>query len=113
MAELRTLLKPGEKVRLLAISIDSPAQSARLAQNIANDGHGPLTYPLLSDPDHKTIDAYGLRDPAYDGAKFAGIPHPAVYVVDRNGRVVWATVESDYRKRPSNDDIRAALDALK
>jgi len=31
----------------------------------------------LSDPGHKIIDAYGLHDPAYDGKRFDGIPHPA------------------------------------
>ena len=113
MAELRSLLKPGEPVRLYAISIDTPAQSATLAEKIAKDGHGPVNSLLLSDPDHRTIDAYGIHDPAYDGEKVEGIPHPAVYVVDRTGRVAWAVVETDYRKRPSNDDIRRALDALK
>lgn len=113
MAELRTLLRPGEPVRLYAISVDTPAQSAALAEKIATDGRGPVNSLLLSDPGHRTIDVYGVRDPAYDGEKFEGIPHPAVYIVDRTGRVAWAVVEADYRKRPSNDDIRAALDALK
>ena len=67
---------------------------------------------MLSDPAHKVIDAYGLHDPAYDGTKFDGIPHPTVYVIDKNGRVAWAKVETDYKVRPSNTDIRAALESL-
>jgi peroxiredoxin len=67
----------------------------------------------LSDPDHKIIDAYGLRDPAYEGQKVYGIPHPAVYVINKQGKVVWAKVESDYKQRPTNEEIRAALDSLK
>ena len=66
----------------------------------------------MSDPEHRTIDAYGLRDPAYEGQKFYGIPHPAVYVIDKMGRVAWARIESDYKQRPTNDDIRAALNRL-
>jgi peroxiredoxin len=113
LAELRSLLKSGEQVRLFAISVDTPAQSAVLAEKLAKDERGPVNYLLLSDPGHTTIDAYGVRDPAYDGEKFDGIPHPAVYVVDRKGRISWAVVEADFRKRPSIEDIRAALDALK
>ena len=46
-------------------------------------------------PDHKTIDAYGLRDPAYKGQEVDGIPHPAVYIIDKDGKVSWARIESD------------------
>ena len=113
MAGLRTLLKKDENVKLFAISVDPPEVSKELAAKLAADKRGEINFPLLSDPNHQTIEAYGLRDPAYDSQKFAGIPHPAVYVIDKNGVVVWAKVESDYRKRPTNDEIRAALDALK
>lgn len=113
MAALRTLLRKNENVKLYAISVDGPRESQGLAKKIASDGKGPVTFPLLSDPEHKTIDAYGLRDPAYEGQKIYGIPRAAVYVVDKGGRVAWADIESDYRERASNQDIRAALDALK
>ena len=102
-----------ENVKLYAISIDPPVVSKDFAAKLAADGRGELTLPLLSDPDHRTIDAYGLHDPAYDGGKFAGIPHAAVYVIDKNGIVTWAKVESNYRERPANDEIRAALNSLK
>ena len=113
MAAVRTLLKKGENVKLYAISVDSPEVSRDFAKKIASDGKGEVTFPILSDPEHKIIDAYGLRDPAYEGQKFAGIPHPAVYVIDKSGKVVWARIESNYRERPASDEIRAALDALK
>ncbi len=112
MAELRNLLKKDENVRILAISVDRPDVSKELATKIAADGKGQINFSLLSDPDHRTIDAYRLRDPAYDGEKLAGIPHPAVYVIDKKGVVVWAKVESDYKRRPTNDEIRAAINAL-
>jgi peroxiredoxin len=113
LSELRSLLKPNEQVRLLAISVDDHEKTKELAAKIAADGNGSVNYTMLSDPGHKIIDTYGLHDPAYDGTKFDGIPHPAVYVIDTNGRVVWAKVESDYKVRPSNADIRAALQSLK
>ena len=71
-----------------------------------------MSFPILSDPGHRVIDAYGIRDPDYNGQKFEGIPHPAVYIVDKNGRVAWAKVESDYKERPTDDDIRSALKTL-
>ncbi len=64
---------------------------------------------MLSDPDHRVIDAYGLRDPAYTAQKFDGIPHPAVYVIDKTGHVVWAKIEMDYKQRPADEEIRAAV----
>ena len=113
MAGLRTLLKKDENVKLFAISVDPPDAGKELVAKLAADKRGEINFPLLSDPNHRTIEAYGLRDPAYDGQKFAGIPHPAVYVIDKNGTVAWAKIESNYRQRPTNDEIRAALNALK
>lgn len=113
MAELRSLLKKDEDPKLYAISVDPPDVSKDFAAKIAADGEGAVDFAILSDPDHKTIDAYGLRDPAYAGQKFDGIPHPAVYLVDKTGHVTWAKVESDFRKRPTNEEIRAALDELR
>jgi len=109
---LRSLLKKDENVKLYAISVDPPDVSKDFAAKLGSDNKGPVTFPILSDPDHKIIDAYGLRDPAYEGQKVFGIPHPAVYVIDKTGKVAWARVESNYRERPANQEIRAALDAL-
>ncbi len=113
LAELRSLLNAKENVQLYAISIDSPARSKDFATKIAADKRGAITYRLLSDPNHQTIDAYGLHDAAYDGQEFAGIPHASVYVIDKQGRVTWSRISADYKKRPTNSDIRAALDSLK
>ena len=100
-------------MRLYAISIDPPEVSKTFAEKIAADGKGPLDFPLLSDHGHKIIDAYGLLDPSYTGQDVYGIPHPAVYVIDKSGRVSWAKIESNYRERPVNAEIRTALDALR
>jgi len=112
LSELRSLLKADEQVRVLAVSVDDHGKTKQLIDKIAADGNGAVNYTMLSDPGHKVIDAYGLHDPAYNGTKFDGIPHPTVYVIDKNGRIAWAKVETDYKVRPSNTDIRAALEAL-
>ena len=113
MAELRTLKQKGDKFAVIAISVDPAVRSVGLRAKIASDGKGEINYPLLSDPGHQTIDAYGLYDPAYAGKGFDGIPHPAVYIVNKKRQVVWARVEADYRKRPTIEEIRKAIADLK
>jgi peroxiredoxin len=113
LAELRFLIEKDEPVRLYAISVDTPAESTEFAKKIAADGRGEIAFPLLSDPDHRVIDAYGLRDPTYAEQKFDGIPYPTVYIIDKAGRIAWAKVNQDYRQRSSNQEIRAALVSMK
>ena len=112
MAGLRDLARAYGDVRFYAISRDLPAESHDLAGKIARDGRGAVSFSLLSDPRSEVIDRYGLRDPAYAGEKIDGVPRPSVFVLDQRGRVRWAKVESDYRERPSNEEIAAALDAF-
>ncbi len=81
-------------------------------EKISKDG-GKLPFPLLSDPNHQTIDAYGLFDPAYIGKGVEGIPRPAIFILDKSRNVKWAKIESDFRNRPTIEEIRAELDRLK
>ena len=67
-------------------------------------------YPLLSDPDHRVIDRYGLYNP--DESRRRPVPHPTTLVIDRRGVIRWKFVELNYRIRPELDDIVAAVNAL-
>ena len=109
MAGFRELVASHPNINLLAISVDAPEKSRTVAEKIAADGKGAVTFRLLHDEGSKTIDAYGLRDPAYEGQSTAGIPHPAVFILDSSRRVVWRRIETDYRLRPTNDEIAAAI----
>lgn len=91
------------------MSVDDPATSRTFRSKLEADGKGSIPITFLSDPENRTIDRYGLRDPAYAGKKVEGIPRPAVFVLDRNGRIVWSKVETDYTQRPTNAEIIAAL----
>jgi peroxiredoxin len=113
LAELSSLLKADEKVKLYAISVDSQDKNKTLLEKVVASGKGKINFPLLSDPGSKTIDAYGIRDPAYTGKQFDGIPHPAIYIVNKEGKVAWSKIEEDYRKRPANAEIRTELDKTK
>jgi peroxiredoxin len=113
LAELRSLVKQEEQVRFFAISVDSPAESKQFAEQIAADGKGEVNFAILSDPAHRVIDAYGVRDSAYNGQKFEGIPHATVYLIDKDGRVAWTRVETDYKRRPNNEEVESALKSLR
>ena len=112
LADLRELLKAGDKAKIYAVSIDAADKSNDLTRKIEKDGKGKINYSFLSDAGAKTIDAYGLRDPRYKDEKVNGIPYPTVYVVGSDRKIVWAKLEKDYTNRPTNAEIRAAVDKL-
>lgn len=113
LSDLRGLLKTDEKTKLYAVSIDPAEKTNELVKKIEKDGKGAVNYSFLSDAGAKTIDAYGLRDPRYKNEAVNGIPYPTVYVIDAERKVVWAKLEKDYKQRPTNDEIRAAIDELR
>ena len=110
-------MQGNEQVNVYAISVDGPAESREFAAKISADGKGDVSFPILSDPGHRLIDAYGIRDPDYNGQKFEGIPHPSVYIIDKDGRVAWTRVETDYKQvskasRSEPDFWRCTLDPV-
>jgi peroxiredoxin len=102
-------LTPAEKkqTQILAVSIDSHDDSKKFVQKLKERFSGDLDFPLLADKDHKVIDRYGILNP-----NSKGWPHPATYVIDRQGIVRWRFIETDYKKRPTNDQILEALRKL-
>ena len=113
LVELRSLLNSEDKVKILAITIDNAERNKGVLARIAKDGKGELPFPILTDERHKTIDSYGVFDPAYIGQEFEGIPHPAIFILDKNRKVLFARIEPDYKKRPTNAELRVELDKLK
>lgn len=65
---------------------------------------------MLTDTDHKVIDRYGLFNP--DEPRSRPVPHPTAIVIDKEGVVRWKFVEVDYKIRPTNADILAALNDI-
>ena len=88
---------------IAGVVVDDPATNATLARDAA------LAYPILSDPDLHTIDAYGLRD-AGAGPDGHDIAHPASVLVDRAGIVRWTDVTQNFRVRPTPGEVLAAID---
>jgi peroxiredoxin len=106
LGELKGLLTPEEKnrVQILAVSVDSHDDSKKFVQKLKEKFTGDLDFPLLEDKDHKVINRYGILNP-----NSKGWPHPATYVLDKQGVVRWRFIETDYKKRPTNAQILEAL----
>ena len=99
--------KGKKNAELIAVSVDNRELLQTMADKIAADGVKP-DFTFLSDPGHRVIDRYGLRNP--DNPR--GIPHPTTYVIDQNGIVRWKFTEVNYKIRPTNEMIVAALGKL-
>jgi peroxiredoxin len=110
LGELKSLLtkQQKEKAQILAVSVDNHEDSKKLTQMMQKRFEGEFDFPLLEDKEHKVIDRYGLFNP--DGK---GWPHPTTLVIDPQGVVRWKFVEVDYKKRPSNEQIRQQLAKIK
>ncbi len=93
-----------ERVQILAVSIDSHQDSKRFVRELQQRFPGDFDFPFLEDQNHKVIDRYGILNP-----NGRGWPHPATYVIDREGVVRWKFIEVDYRVRPSNEQILQEL----
>lgn len=76
-----------------ALSYDSPAALAHFAKR------KQLTIPLLSDPDSKVIDAFGIRNETIQSGFAKGVPHPGLFLIDAAGNVEAKYFEADYRER--------------
>jgi peroxiredoxin len=96
-----------ENAEILALSIDTPETSRKLIGKLQAQYAGNYNFQFLEDKNHKVIDRYGLFNP--DGR---GWPHPATYVIDRQGIVRWKFIEVDYTRRPTNEQILAELKKL-
>ena len=112
LRELRTLrdaeLKRGTE--LVAVSVDGERET-RMTVIRTGQGDGVESdFTFLMDTDHAVIDRYGILNP--NGGARRGIPHPATYVIDKSGIVRWRNVETDYKIRPTNDEILGGLRAL-
>ncbi|MBC8087158.1 MAG: redoxin domain-containing protein [Phycisphaerae bacterium] len=110
LGELRQLLDPELKknTELLVVSIDGDNETKQTVARVGKDGMAP-DFTFLSDADHAVIARYGVLNPA--GTR-RGIPHPATYVIDRQGIVRWKDIQTDYKIRPTNEAILTAVKAL-
>ncbi len=88
--------------RVAGVVVDPVATNADIVRQAG------LAFPILSDPDLRMIDAYGLRHvEAHDGQDIA---RSASVLIDADGIVRWTRVPENFRVRPTPKEILAAID---
>jgi peroxiredoxin len=85
---------------LLGISVDSHYANAAFARSLG------LSFPLLSDFDRSTSEAYGMLIPEklYSGR--------ALFVVDRQGKIAYRDASPTPAEVPSQAELLATLERL-
>jgi peroxiredoxin len=89
---------------ILAVSPDGPEQSQALAE--AQE----LAFALLSDPELRVADLYGVRHE--DEPRGRLIPRPATFVLDAAGKVQYAYVGENPSDRPDEAELLAVVRSL-
>lgn len=95
---------------LIAISPESPEHIAETIEKIGADytilsdynNEAAHEYNLLFDVDDKTQQAYrgyGIALEEWNASEDWSLPVPAVYVIDREGKIAFAHADENYRKR--------------
>lgn len=89
-------------IGLVALTYDSPEL---LAQFAAKYG---ISYPLLADVDTASVRALGILNEEYQPGDFAyGIPHPGVFIIAPDRRIVGKVFVQAYQQRVSAEAVLA------
>ena len=80
---------------MIAISSDQQSFAWSMGQTTG------ARFEILSDADRKVITSYGVLNPAEHG----GIAHPAILIVDRDGKIKYLHVGKDPMDRPPDEKI--------
>jgi peroxiredoxin len=93
-------------VQIVGISYDDPKALKTASERMK------ITFPMLSDPESKTIDAYHIRNEAAKG-KAVGVPHPGTFILDRQGVIRAKLFLEGYRERHTTEALITAAKAVK
>lgn len=83
---------------IVALSTETLETSTRMTK-----GQG-IEYPVLADPEHQVIEAYGVYDLLGDRRAT-----PSVFIVDEEGTITWRYVGQNMQDRPG---VEAILEQL-
>jgi peroxiredoxin Q/BCP len=108
LVQLQSDLKSIEEagVQVVGISYDSPAVLKSFSDR------AKIAFPLLSDPESKTIDAYHIRNAAARG-KAEGVPNPGTFILNGEGVIRSKLFLEGYRDRHTTDALIQAARAVK
>jgi peroxiredoxin len=102
--DLKTIEEAG--VQVVGLSYDDPAVLKRFSDKAR------ISFPMLSDPESKTIEAYHIRNEAAKG-KAEGVPNPGTFILDQNGVIRAKLFLDGYRDRHTTDAFIEAAKAVK
>jgi len=105
LAQLQRNVKEIEATgaQLVSISYDSTEKLKRYADR------QKISFPLLSDANSKTIDAYGMRDKESDN----GSSNHSTFIIDQKGVIRAKPLVLNFSDRPAVDALVNALKAAK
>ena len=92
-------------MEVVAISVDSPAESQKLCHS---EGY---QFPFLSDPKAELIRQFGILHPK-GGPDGKDIARPAEFLVGPDGTIRWVNLTGDIRVRARPESVLAAIDHL-
>ena len=93
------------KIRVIAISVDTPAESEKLRES---QGY---TFPILSDAKDELIRSWDLVHP-HGGVDGADVARPAEFLIDASGKVRWVNLTDDFRVRTRPQQVLQAFDGM-
>ncbi len=92
-------------VQVVGLSYDEQAVLKRFSDK------AKIGFPMLSDPESKTIEAYHIRNEAAKG-KAEGVPNPGTFILDQNGVIRAKLFLDGYRDRHTTDALIEAAKAV-
>ena len=99
---------------MLAVSTDSHRDSRKMIAGVQEAYGLTIDFPLLEDADHRVIDRYGLLNmKTAPGPSTRHYANAATFIIDRDGIVRWRMVGENWKLRPSNELIAAALERVR
>ncbi len=87
---------------VIGISADTPFVLAEFAKQ------NNLTFKMLSDFNHQAMKAFGVYDPSFLGV-LDGIAKRSVFVLDKNGKVVYTWVSDTPGVEPPYNEVEAGV----
>jgi peroxiredoxin len=92
--------------QVLGVSVDGI-----FAQKAFSDANN-LNFPLLSDFNRETVEAYGVALPNFAGMEGYTASERAVFVIDKNGVIRFKWIGENPGVEPDYDEVQRQVDAL-
>jgi peroxiredoxin len=126
-AQLNALQEIHSRIAAAGASLVAISPQTQKHSYMTRDMH-KLRFPVLSDAGNQVARKFGLvyrlspelqamyesimtKLPGYNGDQSWELPLAATYVVQPDGRILWARVDADWRKRPEPGEILKVLHA--